>query len=162
MKIFTNGKDPEWLTDSHLCKLIELYKIKVVTGEILSITSDEAKNLKAFQIKNTEKRGVNASEANGSWYEEPVQVAFPMLGQIAYNELAKSLGAEVSEKGNVKTNEKGESSVSGFYVAGDLREGKKYQIYTAWDMAVDSVDDMDFKLRKEYRNAYNLGINDQA
>jgi thioredoxin reductase (NADPH) len=162
MKIFTNGKDPEWLSDSDLCKLIELYKIKVITGEILSITSDEAKNLKAFQIKNTERGEDNAAEAGGSWYEEPVQVAFPMLGQIAYNELAKSLGAEVSEKGNVKTNEKGESSVSGFYVAGDLREGKKYQIYTAWDMAVDSVDDMDFKLRKEYRNAYNLGKNDQA
>jgi thioredoxin reductase (NADPH) len=141
MKIFTNGKAPEWLGDADLSKLVELYKIKVITGEILTIISDEAKNLKAFQIKNAE----------GESHEEPVQVAFPMLGQIAYNELAKNLGAEVSEKGNVKTNEKGESSVSGFYVAGDLREGKKYQIYTAWDMAVDSVDDMDFKLRKDYR-----------
>ena len=151
MKIFTNGKAPEWLADSDLCKLIELYKIKVITGEILSITSDEAKNLKAFQIKNTEDRTDNADEASEQCYEEPLQVAFPMLGQRAYNELAKSLGAEISEKGNVKTNEKGESSVSGFYIAGDLREGKKYQIYTAWDMAVDSVDDMDLKLRKEYR-----------
>jgi thioredoxin reductase (NADPH) len=141
MKIFTNGKAPEWLGDNDLCRLLDLYKIKVITGEILSIISDEAKNLKAFQIKNAE----------GESHEEPVQVAFPMLGQIAYNELAKNLGAEISEKGNVKTNEKGESSVSGFYVAGDLREGKKYQIYTAWDMAVDSVDDMDFKLRKDYR-----------
>jgi thioredoxin reductase (NADPH) len=141
MKIFTNGKAPEWLGDADLSKLVELYKIKVITGEILSIISDEAKDLKAFQIKNAE----------GESHEEPVQVAFPMLGQIAYNELAKNLGAEVSEKGNVKTNEKGESSVSGFYVAGDLREGKKYQIYTAWDMAVDSVDDMDFKLRNSHR-----------
>jgi thioredoxin reductase (NADPH) len=141
MKIFTNGKAPEWLGDNDLCRLLDLYKIKVITGEILSIISDEAKNLKAFQIKNAE----------GESYEEPVQVAFPMLGQIAYNELAKNLGAEISEKGNVKTNEKGESSVSGFYVAGDLREGKKYQIYTAWDMAVDSVDDMDFKLRNSHR-----------
>ena len=141
MKIFTNGKAPEWLGDADLCKLIGLYKIKVITGEIFSIISDEAKTLKAFQIKNAE----------GESHEEPLKVAFPMLGQIAYNELAKNLGAEISEKGNVKTNEKGESSVSGFYVAGDLREGKKYQIYTAWDMAVDSVDDMDFKLRKDYR-----------
>ena len=141
MKIFTNGKAPEWLGDNDLCRLLDLYKIQVITGEILSIISDEAKNLKAFQIKNAE----------GESHEEPVQVAFPMLGQIAYNELAKSLGAELSEKGNIKTNEKGESSVSGFYVAGDLREGKKYQIYTAWDMAVDSVDDMDFKLRNSHR-----------
>ncbi|MFM7458246.1 MAG: NAD(P)/FAD-dependent oxidoreductase [bacterium] len=141
MKIFTNGKAPEWLGDADLSKLLELYKIKVITGEILSIISDEAKNLRAFQIKNAE----------GESHEEPVQVAFPMLGQIAYNELAKNLGAEISEKGNVKTNEKGESSVSSFYVAGDLREGKKYQIYTAWDMAVDSVDDMDFKLRRSHR-----------
>lgn len=143
MKIFTNGKTPEWLGDADLSKLVELYKIKVITGEILSIISDEAKNLKAFQIKNAE----------GESHEEPVQVAFPMLGQIAYNELAKNLGAEISEKGNVKTDEKGETSVSGFYVAGDLREGKKYQIYTAWDMAVDSVDDMDFKLRNSHRRS---------
>jgi len=151
MKIFTNGKTPEWLGDADLSKLVELYKIKVITGEILSIISDEAKNLKAFQIKSAE-RGENNSDGTGEeWHEEPVQVAFPMLGQIAYNELAKNLGAEISEKGNVKTNDKGESSVSGFYVAGDLREGKKYQIYTAWDMAVDSVDDMDFKLRNSHR-----------
>ena len=87
--------------------------------------------------------------------DEAVEVAFPMLGQIAYNELAKQVGAELSEKGNVITNEKGESSIPNFYVAGDLRQGKKYQIYTAWDMAVDSVDDMDAKLRKNIENKLN-------
>ena len=34
-------------------------------------------------------------------------------------------------KRNVITNEKGESLIPNFYVAGDLRQGKKYQIYTA-------------------------------
>ena len=85
--------------------------------------------------------------------EENVEVAFPMLGQIAYNELAKQVGAEITDRGNVVTNEKGESTVANFYIAGDLRQGKKYQIYTSWDMAVDSVDDMDAKLRKEYRES---------
>jgi len=139
LKIFTNGKEPEW-SKEETARLIDIYKIKVVKGEILSLLSDGEKNLKAFLIKDGEDS-----------YEEAVEIAFPLLGQIAYNQLAKDLGAEITEKGNIKTNEKGETNISGFYVAGDLREGKKYQIYTAWDSAVDSIDDMDLKLRKEKR-----------
>ena len=103
------------------------------------------KNLQSFEIKHNEDS-----------QEEAVEIAFPMLGQIAYNELAKQVGADINPKGNVITTEKGESTIENFYVAGDLREGKKYQIYTAWDMAVDSVDDMDRKLREVYRNGQKL------
>jgi len=147
MKIFTNGEKPRWLEDATLSKLIEIYKIKVIEGSILEIVADSEKNMKAFKI-------VAPTDKDPDYFmEESVEIAFPMLGQIAYNTLAKELGAEITEKGNVKTNEKGESSITGFYVAGDLREGKKYQIYTAWDTAVDSIDDMDLKLRKEYRDS---------
>ena len=145
MKIFTNGKSPEWFADETLSRLIKLYKIKVIEGSILDIVADSEKNMKAFKIAAPREGDPNAH------MEEAVEIAFPMLGQIAYNALAKQIGAELTDRGNVKTNEKGETNISGFYVAGDLREGKKYQIYTAWDTAVDSIDDMDLKLRKEYR-----------
>lgn len=140
MKIFLNGKEADWKDDTELDELIRIYNIKVIPGDILSVKADENKNMATFEIKDGE-----------SSFDEAVEIAFPMLGQIAYNKLAKQVGAEITEKGNVVTNEKGESTVENFYVAGDLRQGKKYQIYTAWDMAVDSIDDMDAKLRKQYR-----------
>ena len=145
LKIFLNGKKADWEGNTELEDLISLYKIKIVSGEILSIKADDKKSMQSFEIQDSD--GI---------YEETVEIAFPMLGQIAYNDLAKQVSAELNEKGNVITNEKGESSVENFYVAGDLRQGKKYQIYTAWDMAVDSVDDMDAKLRREYRESLKV------
>ena len=142
MKIFLNGKEAEWKDDAELNELIRIYNIKVIAGDILSIKADENKAMQAFEVQEADSN-----------IEENVEVAFPMLGQIAYNELAKQVGAEITDRGNVVTNEKGESTVANFYIAGDLRQGKKYQIYTSWDMAVDSVDDMDAKLRKEYRES---------
>lgn len=136
MKIFTNGKEPEFPDDAQ--ELLELYKIKVVKEAIKSIKGDPKTKMEAFELED------------GKF--EPVEFAFALLGQIAYNELALQVGAEVNAKGNVVCGDKGESSVAGLYVAGDLRDTGKYQIYTAWDQAVDSVDDMDAKLRLEYRN----------
>jgi thioredoxin reductase (NADPH) len=143
MKIFTHTNSAEFLEDEDLMKLIRTYEIKIIEGEITGLVGDPKKSLEAFKIR----------QADGSELEEAVQLAFPMLGQIAYNELAQQLGAKITENGNVITNEKGETNIEGFYVAGDLRAGKKYQIYTAWDMSVDSIDDMDLKLRKEFRAA---------
>ena len=60
--------------------------ILVIPGEILSVKANEQKDMQAFEIQNGE---TNVDEA---------VVAFPMLGQIAYNELAKQVGAELSEK----------------------------------------------------------------
>lgn len=141
IKIFTHNKSPEFLEEKDLMELIRAYKIKIIEGEIIELVGDPKKSLKAFKIR----------QPDASIKEEKVEIAFPMLGQIAYNELAKQLGAEINNRGNIITNEKGETNISGFYVAGDLRAGKKYQIYTAWDMAVDSVDDIDSKLRKDFR-----------
>ena len=55
---------------------------------------------------------------------------FISLGMIVYNELAKSLGAELDSRGFVKTNDKGESTVGGLYVAGDLRANAKTGLYS--------------------------------
>ena len=49
---------------------------------------------------------------------------------------------------HIVTDERGETSVGGFYAAGDLVHGKKKQVYTSWDMAVDAVDAIDARIRR--------------
>lgn len=135
MKVFTNGEKPAF--SEEISKVLETYNIKVIKDKITGIKGDHKTHMEGLELE-------------GGKFEK-VEIAFVSLGQIAYNDLAKSVGAELTKRGNVVTNEKGESSIDGFYVAGDLRSGKKYQIYTAWDMAVDSIDDIDKKLREEFR-----------
>jgi thioredoxin reductase (NADPH) len=139
VKIFTNGAAPDFSEEA--LSLIELYKIKVVREAIVAIKGDPKTKMEAFEL------AVSENETR----TEAVELAFAMLGQIAYNELAKQVNADINSRGNVICNAKGESSVAGLYVAGDLRDTGKYQIYTAWDQAVDSIDDMDSKLRMQFR-----------
>ncbi len=143
MKIFTNGQAPEF--DDEVKKLIEVYKIKVVREPIAAIKGKPKEKMEGFEVLD-----LDDTESGKTKFEE-VEIAFAMLGQIAYNELAKQVNADINAKGNVICNAKGESSVAGLYVAGDLRDTGKYQIYTAWDQAVDSIDDIDAKLRRETR-----------
>lgn len=144
VKIFTNGAAPDFSEEAQA--LVDLYKIKVIREPIVSIKGDPKTKMEGFEVMDLEA-------GEGAVKFEAVEIAFAMLGQIAYNELAKQVNADVNSKGNVICGTKGESSVAGLYVAGDLRDTGKYQIYTAWDQAVDSVDDMDAKLRLEFREA---------
>ena len=70
---------------------------------------------------------------------------------LVYNELAKQLGAELDDRGFVKADESGLTSVAGLYVAGDLKANTRKQIYTAWDHAVSAVNAINQKLRTEKR-----------
>ncbi|PIK14074.1 NAD(P)/FAD-dependent oxidoreductase [Halobacteriovorax sp. JY17] len=138
MMIFTHGEAPE--LDDEVKDLIERYGIEVYEGEIFSIKGD------------TKTGKLEGFEVEGSGIVE-VEMSFVSLGMIVYNELAKKLGAEVDERGFVITNGKGETNIEGLYVAGDLRAGVKKQIYTAWDTAVDSADDINARIRRRVRNS---------
>lgn len=59
--------------------------------------------------------------------------------------------------GKALVNENYESSVEGLFVVGDLVSGKKMQIYTAWDEAVDAADEIDRRLRARKRAARRAG-----
>lgn len=134
--IFTNGKKAEFKEDTF--KLINSYGIKVVEAPISQIVGHEnGRILEAFILDD------------GSRIE--VDICFVALGMIVYNELAKQLGAELDERGFVKTDDSGLSSVSGLYVAGDLKANSKKQIYTAWDSAVNAANAINMKLRAARR-----------
>ncbi len=136
LTIFTNGQKPIFADDTE--KLLRAYKIEVKTEIIKDILGeDKGKILQGFELDNGEKISTD--------------ITFVSLGMIVYNELAIEVGAEVDERGFVKTDESGLTNISGLYVAGDLRANSKKQIYTAWDEAVNSANAINMKLRQEKR-----------
>ena len=80
-----------------------------------------------------------------------VDMSFVSLGMIIYNELAKQLGADLDERGFVKGDESGLTSIDGLYVSGDLKANTRKQVYTAWDNAVSAATAINLILRTNKR-----------
>lgn len=136
LTILSNGKKVE--LSEEVLKLINLYGINICEEKIDSIKgSDHGKVLEGFYLQDS--TFVSAD------------ICFVSLGMIIYNELAKQLGADLDPRGFVKTDENGQSSISGLYIAGDLRANTRKQIYTSWDNAVTAVNAINLKLRIERR-----------
>lgn len=138
MTVLTHGKKPEF--DEEVTKLHKLYGIEVKTQEITGFDGDPSPKSPKLEALIFE---------DGSKHK--AQMGFISLGMIVYNELAKAVGAEIDGRGFVVADAKGQSSVEGLYVAGDLRANIKKQIYTAWDTAVDSADAINAILRRQKR-----------
>lgn len=137
MTILTNGKEPNFQPETQ--KLIQLYNIRVVTTAIAEIQGEEkGKILKGFVLEDK-----NVIQA---------EMSFVALGMLVYNELAKQLGAEVDERGFVKGDEHGLTSITGLYVAGDLKANTRKQIYTAWDNAVSAASAINLIIRTRKRH----------
>lgn len=140
MTILTNGEVPSF--DQEAADLIKRYGFNVVTEKIETIVgSPKEKILESFKTLN---------------HTVYADYAFIALGMIVYNELAKMLGATLDSRGFVLTDAKGKTSVDGLYVAGDLRANTKKQIYTAWDTAVDSSDEINLLIRRKKRTESSL------
>lgn len=136
LTILTNGEAPSFADDTS--RLIKTYGIQVETSPVKEILGEEkGKILKGFEFENGKTITTD--------------ITFVSLGMIVYNELAIEVGAEVDERGFVKTDDVGLTNISGLYVAGDLRANSKKQIYTAWDEAVNSANSINMKLRQERR-----------
>ena len=133
--ILTNGEEPVF--DQEVTALMKRYDFKVVTEPVTEIIGKPKENILSAFICGDKK--------------VEVEFAFISLGMIVYNELAKMLGANLDQRGFVSADNKGKTSVDGLYVAGDLRANMKKQIYTAWDMAVDSADEINTLIRRKKR-----------
>jgi thioredoxin reductase (NADPH) len=131
--ILTHGNRSQFSDETK--RLITSYGIRVIESKILSIEGeDNGKVLKAFQFDDGTK--------------VETDICFIALGMIVYNELAKELGAELDERGFVKADDSGLTSVPGLYVAGDLKANTRKQIYTAWEHAVSAANAINQKLRQ--------------
>jgi thioredoxin reductase (NADPH) len=133
--VLTHGRPFEG--DRQLTTLMRRYGIQVHTGKIREIVGDPKQGLEGFRVGD-------------DLVETPHAIV--AMGSIVYNDLAKQLGARLADDGHVIAGEGGETSVPGFYAAGDLVAGKKKQVYSAWDMAVDAVDAIDAKIRELKRS----------
>jgi thioredoxin reductase (NADPH) len=80
------------------------------------------------------------------------------LGVIVYNDLLKQLGADLDPVGKAIVNQTFETSVPGLFAVGDIVAGKKMQIYTAWDEAVDAADEINRRIRTEKRNLAVMAV----
>jgi thioredoxin reductase (NADPH) len=136
MTILTNGMDANFQKETQ--KLIDLYKIRVLTSPIKRILGeDKGVILKGFELED--EIIVHA------------EMSFVAMGMIVYNELAKQLGAELDERGFVKAAENGLTSIEGLYVAGDLKANTRKQVYTAWDHAVSAATAINLIIRTRNR-----------
>lgn len=136
LTILTNGKKAEFQEDT--TKLMQAYGFEIEETPILGINgSDKGKVLEGFQLES----GVCIDS----------DISFVSLGMIVYNELAKQLGANLDPRGFVIGDENGLTSISGLYVAGDLKANTRKQIYTAWDNAVSAANAINMKLRQKRR-----------
>lgn len=130
--ILTNGKKAEFSPETQ--KLIDHYGIKIREEVISDILGQKEKGrLEGFVLDDGTKIETD--------------ICFVSMGMIVYNELAKQLGAELDERGFVKGDDSGLTSVAGLYVAGDLKANTKKQIYTAWDHAVNAANAINMRLR---------------
>lgn len=94
--------------------------------------------------------GLSGYRLEGGLVVETMQTIVS-LGTIVYNQLLKELGGELNEAGRVIVSDILETSVSDVFAVGDMVAGKKLQIYTAWDEAVDAADAINKRLRATYR-----------
>lgn len=134
--ILTNGKKAEFQDDTK--RLIEYYGIKVLESPITEVVGhDKGKVLEGFVLED------------GTKVES--EMCFVSLGLIVYNELAKQLGAELDERGFVKADDSGQTTIPGLFVAGDLKANTKKQIYTSWDTAVNAANAINMKIRASRR-----------
>ena len=53
----------------------------------------------------------------------PAEGVFVALGTAGSSEMARQIGAELNEKGNIRVNEEMETTVPGLYAAGDCTGG---------------------------------------
>ena len=139
--IYTDGKEPEFSRKSSFA--VNTMKIQSVEGEekvaglrLISQSETDAKSdtdgEKNLQLLPEGKKAeMEASELHNP--ESPVRDStetfvpadgvFVALGTAGSAEMARQMGAALTEKGNIKVNEKMESTIPGLFAAGDCTGG---------------------------------------
>lgn len=105
--IFTDGKEPEFTREPSMA--VNTMKIQSIEGEAkvsgLRLDAD-------VQAQSEGQADFHAADG-----------VFVALGTAGSAEIARQMGAELTEKGNIKVNENMETTIPGMYAAGDCTGG---------------------------------------
>lgn len=107
--IYTDGKEPEFSRE---------HPIAVNTMKIQAIEGDDKVSGLLMQSDISAQDTENETE---SFY--PADGIFVALGTAGSTEIARQMGAEITDKGNIKTDEEMASTIPGLFAAGDCTGG---------------------------------------
>ena len=106
--IYTNGREPEFSREHPIA--VNTMKIQAIEGE------DAVSGLRM-------ERDITASEEDCRESFYPADGVFVALGTAGSTEIARQMGAELTDKGNVKVNPEMETTIPGLFAAGDCTGG---------------------------------------
>ncbi|MFA6992171.1 MAG: FAD-dependent oxidoreductase [Candidatus Gracilibacteria bacterium] len=130
----------------HASKVYIIVRRDILRAE--PINADRVKNNKKIEVlfkteieeilgkDKVEKIRFKKTEGKFSGQEIPMDGVFLAIGHTAQTELAKQLGVELNEKGEIKINRKSETSVPGVFAAGDCTDTEFKQAITGSAEAV--------------------------
>ena len=113
--IYTNGEEPEFTPEGNIS--VNTMKIQSVEGNDLVSGIRLAPDVQAQEIKpeaDTQDSPDTFCRADG---------VFIAMGTAGSAEIARQMGAELTEKGNIKVDENMETTIPGLYAAGDCTGG---------------------------------------
>ena len=107
--IFTDGKKPEFSRENPLP--VNTMKIQAIEGD------DKVSGL----LMQSDTAAQDAEAPESSFY--PADGVFVALGTAGSTEIARQMGAEITDKGNIKTDEEMATTIPGLFAAGDCTGG---------------------------------------
>ena len=103
--IYTDGKEPEFSREHPIA--VNTMKIQAIEGD------DKVSGL----LMQSDTAAQDAEAPENSFY--PADGVFVALGTAGSTEIARQMGAEISDKGNIKTDEEMATTIPGLFAAGD-------------------------------------------
>lgn len=111
--IYTNGEDPQFTPEE---------KIRVNTMKIQSVEGDE--KVSGIRLApDTQAQEIDSDAGQQTHDLCHADGVFIAMGTAGSTEIARQMGAELTQKGNIKVNEKMETTIPGLYAAGDCTGG---------------------------------------
>lgn len=107
--IYTNGEAPEFSREHSIA--VNTMKIQSVEGE---------QTVSGLRME-TDVSALEEGEQKASFY--PADGVFVALGTAGSTEIARQMGAELTEKGHIRVNENMETTIPGLFAAGDCTGG---------------------------------------
>lgn len=107
--IYTDGKEPEFSREHPIA--VNTMKIQAIEG------NDKVSGL----LMQSDIAAQDAEAPENSFY--PADGVFVALGTAGSTEIARQMGAEITDKGNIKTDEEMATTIPGLFAAGDCTGG---------------------------------------